>query len=95
MKAVHYSDRTAFLAERVTGSFWVSDEDESGLQDFIFFCPCGCEAKLLLTVGNGFKPIHEPSWYWNGSIDDPELSPSVNWEGHWHGWLRNGVWSLC
>ena len=57
-----------------------------------YTCPCGCTANGALRVGNGFKPSEQPSWAWNGSLEAPELSPSVHHVGHWHGWLQNGVW---
>lgn len=94
-RAVHYAERDAFLADKVAGSFWLSEPDADGEQTFLFFCPCGCGDKSLLTVGNGFKPADAPSWRWNGQTDTAELSPSVNWKGHWHGWLRGGEWRSC
>ena len=29
---------------------------------------------------------------WNGATEKPTLHPSINMLGHWHGWLREGVW---
>jgi len=94
-RAIHYRDRNQFLADQVPGSFWVAPPDDDGTQVWLHFCPCGCGAKHRLRVGNGFKPSHGPSWCWNGSTTAPELSPSINWEGHWHGWLRAGEWRAC
>lgn len=95
IRATFYLDRAAFLKDRVPGSFWIGDPGESGTQDLLFYCPCGCGAKSLLTIGNGFKPAFGPSWLWNGSTTAPDLRPSVNWEGHWHGWLKDGAWRAC
>lgn len=93
--AIHYRDRNAFLQDRVPGSFWISGPEEQGEQSFIFFCLCGCGDKSVLKIGNGCKPKHGPSWYWNGSTAAAELGPSVNWQGHWHGWLCEGIWRAC
>ena len=97
-RAVHYRDRNQFLADRVPGSFWISDQSGDATQSLLFFCPCGCGDKSVLTIGNGFKPNlgpRCPTWDWNGSTTAAELSPSVNWKGHWHGWLRAGAWRAC
>lgn len=84
-----------FGAGRVPGSFRVDPPDSDGEQTFWYVCPCGCGSLGPLTVGNGFKPSDGPSWHWNGLLDKPTLSPSVHHVGHWHGWLRNGVWESC
>src|SRR5688500_12069211 len=57
----------------------------------IFNCPCGCGARSALA----FRPHAAPSWEWDGNWDAPTLSPSVHHVGHWHGWLRNGIWESC
>lgn len=103
VKATHFADKTAFHDQRVAGSFRVSQpqkphpwsDPEDADQQFWFFCPCGCGHLTWLDVGNGFKPANGPSWEWNGSIDSPTLTPSVHRVGHWHGWLRGGVWVSC
>lgn len=30
-------------------------------------------------------------WGWDGNIEAPTLTPSINCIGHWHGWVRNGM----
>lgn len=57
----------------------------------IYCCPCGCGA----TGSLAFRPHESPSWDWDGNMDAPTLSPSVHHVGHWHGWLRGGVWTSC
>ena len=94
-RAIHYRDRNAFFGDQTPGSFWIADPDEDGTQVWLHFCPCGCGTKQRLKVGNGFKPKVGPSWCWNGSTSAPELSPSINWQGHWHGWLQGGEWRAC
>lgn len=91
--AVHFSDR--FTGEVPPGAFRVDQPDEDGEQAFWYSCPCGCGRIAPLTVGNGFKPADGPSWAWNGSFETPTLTPSVHHVGHWHGWLKNGVWESC
>lgn len=61
-----------------------------------YACPCGCGSHGCLPIGNGFKPdrgtVGRGTWHWDGNREAPTLSPSVNHIGHWHGWLRNGMW---
>lgn len=75
------------------GAFAIEAPDAPGDEQRMWWsCPCGCGHVTFLHVGNGFKPSDAPSWAWNGSTDAPTLTPSVHRVGHWHGWLRNGVW---
>ncbi len=94
--AQHVPDKEAFRDEfgsgRIAGSFRVTEPDSDGEQFFWYCCPCGCGRITPLEVGNGFKPADSPSWRWNGSLSAPDLQPSVHHVGHWHGYLRNGVW---
>ena len=54
----------------------------------LYCCPCGCGA-----IGSlDFRPHESPSWEWDGNVETPTLSPSVHHVGHWHGWLRSGMW---
>lgn len=85
--------REVFRDSGIAGSFWIGEPDSDGEVAFWYCCPCGCRQIAPLTVGRGFKPAEGPSWEWNGSKDRPTLSPSVNHTGHWHGWLRDGVWT--
>lgn len=95
LTATHIPDKSEFLARRVAGSFRIGQPDSDGEVSFWYCCPCGCGAVGPLLAGNGFKPDVGPSWMWNGSTDSPTLHPSVNHVGHWHGWLRDGVWTIC
>lgn len=95
MKAVHVADFDTFKAQRITGSFHVVGPDEDDELTFWYCCPCGCGVIGPLLVGNGFKPAAGPSWEWNGSLSAPTLSPSVNHVNHWHGWLRDGQWTVA
>lgn len=65
--------------------------DGGRIAGIIYVCPCGCGKTGAL----GFRPQPSPSWEWDGNQESPTLSPSVHHVGHWHGWLRNGVWESC
>lgn len=90
-----FDDWHAQRAAKTPGSISVGPADEDGDQYLSYVCPCGCGRLAPLLVGNGFKPDSVPSWRWNGSTDKPTLDPSVHHPGHWHGWLRDGVWISC
>lgn len=30
------------------------------------------------------------NWTWDGNLERPTLAPSLWWEGHWHGYFRDG-----
>lgn len=69
-----------------------------------YACPSGNGYCGAILVGNGFKPASDrPSWQWNGSLEAPTLTPSINCLSHgpggekyagcgWHAWLTNGMW---
>ena len=98
IRAIYFPDTAAFERHKTPGSFRLEPAgwQNNGLFDFIYFCPCGCGREGKLLIGYEFKPGGErPSWRWNGSRTEPTLDPSVNDEGHWHGWLRYGYWVVC
>jgi hypothetical protein len=82
-----------FHEEKIPGAFYIGDVDSDGETSFWYRCPCGCAVPGLLNVGKNFKPADGPSWIWNGSTEKPTLEPSVHHVGHWHGWLKNGMWT--
>jgi hypothetical protein len=62
----------------------------------IYCCPCGCGhlgSLMFRPLQPGFEG--RASWEWNGNMEKPTLQPSVHHVGHWHGWLKNGVWESC
>lgn len=91
VRAIPLNDE-AFYARSIPGSFCLGERDEDGELLFFYRCPCGCGVVSALIVGDGFKPTTGPSWQWNGSLAGATLHPSVWHRGHFHGWLRNGVW---
>lgn len=100
-RAIHFPDRRQHRETKVSGSFWVSTEEQGVDVSFWFVCPCGCGQFRRITVGHWFKPkTSGASWHWNGSLTEPTLSPSVNCAPvdachGWHGWLRDGYWEAC
>jgi len=38
---------------------------------------------------------HPRTWHWDGNETAPTLQPSIDWRGHWHGFLTNGVLKSC
>jgi hypothetical protein len=81
-------------SKHIPGAFkYFSDGSSLGPTGMNFICPCGCGALSPLHFDND-EPT-DPSWTWDGNRQKPTLHPSVHWVGHWHGWLRNGVWESC
>ncbi|MGR3273364.1 hypothetical protein DU478_17515 [Thalassococcus profundi] len=96
IRAVHFSDIRDFREKRMAGSVHFTAPGDQGEGHLWFFCPCGCGLQQRILVGNGFKPAAiVSSWCWDGKSDSATLTPSVNIEGHWHGWLRGGYWESC
>lgn len=71
--------------------YYVNGREPQKIAGMLYACPCGCGNVGALD----FKPAPSPSWQWDGNLDEPTLSPSVHHVGHWHGWLRKGVWESC
>ena len=40
-------------------------------------------------------PFPERVWQWDGNEEKPTLTPSILFNGSWHGWLRNGRLCSC
>ena len=60
-----------------------------------YICPCGCGTLGFLRFREG-EPSDGPSWEFNGNLEAPTLSPSIrHLTGcHYHGHLRDGVWTF-
>lgn len=69
-----------------------SRENEADRRFFWFVCPGPCRmlSALCIDVGPPKK-----TWSLSGTAEAPTLYPSINHEGCWHGWLRNGEFSLA
>ena len=74
------------------GSFEVVTEP-SGQRRFYVVCP-GCMTLAPLAL----RPVVDgsaQSWEWNGSTEQPTLSPSIHHHDCWHGWLTAGELKSC
>lgn len=77
----------------VPGSYYISEDRKF----FYLRCPGGnCSKHNVLPLEPGSGPY---VWTLSGSAGRPTLSPSIHWfetDGvttHWHGWLRDGVFT--
>lgn len=53
--------------------------------------PCG-----EIIIGKEHKPqLGCPTWQWDGNLEAPTLTPSINCRGCWHGYLRAGIFEEC
>jgi hypothetical protein len=81
------------------GSDFLNNHAEHEIQKYrslLFRCPLCNEEH-----GVSIKPASTTGWDWNGNVERPTLSPSIQILGHgkpgtegcrWHGFLRDGVW---
>lgn len=72
---------------------WVDGRNPEGLVKNValrFACPCGCGTIGCLPI----PPFHEGGWTWDGNVEQPTMSPSVQMLSpcRWHGYLKKGVW---
>lgn len=96
LRAIEIADKDEFERLKLPGSFRLVPRSSPDEFEFEYFSPIGSGIKGRLLVGLNHKPSGpRPSWSWNGSRSEPDLKPSVNEVGLWHGWLRNGYWELC
>ncbi len=56
--------------------------------EYAFHCP-GCGHAHIVTV-NGKKNSCNASWTWNGSMDKPTFTPSLNVVGYCHSYITDG-----
>ena len=64
--------------------------DDGKIAGMNFRCPCPC-ARLTPIYFTGHHDDGDAHWDWDGNQDEPTLSPSLHAIGHWHGYLRKGV----
>ena len=64
---------------------------------FTVILPSGSTCTIpLRPVPQTGRPINGGhSWQWDGNEDKPTLTPSINAEGSWHGWVRSGRMESC
>ena len=75
-------------------------EIEARLEDskwFVFTCPgCGAVSEVeIIPPGRPASASHQ--WDWDGNLEAPTLSPSLQELGgcRWHGYMRGGSWVLA
>lgn len=75
---------------------FLADQDGNENAGIRYMCPCGCGTISALNIQLGpNKPGRY--WGWNGSLDKPTLTPSIQRldDCHWHGYLDTGIWRSC
>lgn len=75
---------------------WSGRKDSSDKPTrLIFNCPCGCGSFPGVHVGG--EPGNQPVWNWNGDMEKPTITPSIQIIGgcKLHGFLTNGVFKTC
>lgn len=85
------ADAAILAAQR--GEFEVVTEP-SGQRRFWFVCPGPCKSIAPIAL----RPVvdgSQQSWEWDGNLDAPTLTPSINHVGCWHGWLTSGMFTPC
>ena len=90
--ALFDDDDTALLAAK-PGQFEVTAEP-SGQRRFWFVCPGPCKSISAIAL----RPVVDgsaQSWEFDGNLDAPTLTPSINHVGCWHGWLTAGQFRSC
>jgi uncharacterized protein DUF6527 len=93
-KPVHFNvvlDEGLEALKANAGGFELLENEGGRVAMMRMICPCGCGRTAALAI----RPAPSPSWEWDGNRDKPTLTPSVHHVGHWHGWLRAGVWESC
>lgn len=56
--------------------------------------PDGYDTWHAIKVARGHV-ISPDTWSWDGNVEKPTLSPSINVPGKWHGYIKNGVAEAC
>lgn len=80
-----------------TGDFFLTPPNphDNGNRRISFLCPCGCGSLCGIRIRDDGQQIHG-AWGWDGNEDTPTVTPSININnGHWHGYLTNGIFRSC
>lgn len=75
------------------GQFEVITEP-SGQRRSWFVCPGSCKGLSAIAL----RPVVDgsaQSWEFDGNLEAPTLSPSINHVGCWHGYLTRGEFNPC
>lgn len=79
------------------GNYWITSSkgNDGGRRRIQFLCPCGCGILCGITVRDDLQQMTN-CWGWDGNLDSPTVTPSINInDGHWHGYLINGIFCPC
>ncbi len=79
------------------GDFYITapNEHEGGMRRLSFRCPCGCGDLCVIRIREDGQHDAQ-AWGWDKNEDCPTTTPSINISGgHWHGYLRAGVFESC
>ena len=87
------SDEAWAELQRVPPGHFDIHTKANGQRQFWFVCPGTCKSLAPIAI----RPVVDgspQSWDWDGNLDAPTLSPSINHVGCWHGWLKAGEFAL-
>ena len=83
------------------GDFIFTEDGSGNICGLIAVCPCGCAQEAGVRFECSSYPEDKypgvPKWKWDGSLDKPTLTPSIQKTigCRWHGYLTNGVFVKC
>lgn len=90
MRRVRAEER-ADVWELEEGEFFYSRKGQQ--MYFNVSLPGGCPIWIPIEQRPAEVPGH--GWAWDGNIDRPTLSPSINTNGYWHGFVIAGCMVSC
>lgn len=87
-------DSSDDVLEHKVGQYFFLENSEGKIVGISICLPMagnrGCSFGGMDIVRTAAEKKGTACWIWNGSIEKPTLTPSINWKGHWHGYLTNG-----
>lgn len=79
------------------GEFFLTEPNaaEGGARRLSFRCPCGCGDLCGIRI-NDDGSQNNYAWAWDQNKTEPTVSPSIDIDhGHWHGYLKKGIFESC
>lgn len=79
------------------GEFQYIENPKGEICGMALFCPCGCGPAGYLGFDNSDARAQDPTWTWNGNLNEPTLTPSIHRTTScgWHGFLTDGIFKQC
>lgn len=74
---------------------WSPKGEDSDGRRYLYLCLPGDTSMSAMRCFHGPDRGIAREWSWDGNEDQPTLKPSINWEGHWHGYLTAGRLVSC